>query len=105
MGLVIHESWLFVLLAALATARLTRLVNEDAILDPPRAWVQQHASDAVSYLVTCPWCVSIYVGGGVAGATYAWHAYWPVQVGLIALAASMVTGVLAQAVVNMEASS
>lgn len=103
MGPVIHAAWLLVLLVFLATARLTRLVNEDAILDGPRAWIQRRAGDTLTYFVSCPWCVSIWASAAVAGATYAWHDYWEVQVALLALSASMVTGVLAQIVVNLEA--
>lgn len=95
MGDVIHETWLLILLAILATARLTRLVTEDAVLDVPRAWMQRKGG-ALAYFVQCPWCVSIWLGGGVAAATYNWPQYAFVQVGLLGLAASHVTGLLAQ---------
>jgi hypothetical protein len=99
---VIHAVWLLVALAALATARLTRLVTDDVIFDAPRAFIQRHGSDGVAFMVTCPWCASIYVSGAVAGVTYAWHQFWPVQIALLALASSMLTGVLAQIVKGVE---
>lgn len=102
MGRVIHQTWLLVLLAVLATARLTRLINDDAILDRPRAWVQRGGESKLAYFVTCPWCVSIWVGACVAVATYDWHAYGVVQVGLLMLAASHVTGMLAVITVRVE---
>lgn len=91
-----------IILAVLATARLTRLVNEDAILDGPRAWMTEHAGPKTVYLIHCPWCVSIYLGAGVAAATYNWPTYWPVQVGLLGLAASWLTGLLAVIVGKLE---
>ena len=93
---MIGAPWLLVVLAVLATARLTTLVNDDYLLAPARAWADRSGPDWLVYWVQCPWCVSVWAGGAVAGATYAWHAYWPVQVGLLALAASYVTGALAE---------
>lgn len=96
MGDVIRESWLLVLLAVLATARLTVLVVDDYITTRLRAWVGDHGPDWAVYLVQCAWCVSIYTGAAVAAAVYAWPDTWPVQVALIGLAASYVTGTLAE---------
>lgn len=89
-------AWLLVLLAVLATARLTRLVVRDAITDPPRAWLAQHAGPGVTYLVHCRWCASIWLGVGVAAAVYNWPARWWVAIPLIGLAASHITGLLAR---------
>lgn len=52
-------------LIALASYRLTRLVNLDVITTRPRKWAQRQASGKLEYFVTCPWCVSIYVAGAV----------------------------------------
>lgn len=98
---MIHAPWLLVVLTVLAVARLTRLVTADVILQPARAWLVRHRplhddrDDWLVYLVHCRWCASIWLAFPTAGAVYAWHAYWPVQVGLIALAASLVTPLLA----------
>jgi hypothetical protein len=56
---------------ALATYRLTRLAVVDEF--PPAEWVRQKVlgwSDGgpASYLITCPYCVSVYVGFGVLAA-------------------------------------
>jgi hypothetical protein len=63
-----------VLVGALAVARLTRLVIEDEITSPLRDRITQWADGAddatsasVRYLLTCPWCVSIWTAAGWAG--------------------------------------
>lgn len=77
------------LLLSLVVARVTRLITEDTILDEPRRWlldklwewrrpanVHQQAWEPpylrkkIHYLLTCPWCSSLYVSAGVIGATY-----------------------------------
>lgn len=92
---MIHSAWLIVVLTMLAVARATRLVNEDAIFDRQRTWLLARSPDKVGYLITCPWCVSIWVAAAGAPIVYFWHCTWPVQIGLLALAASHVTGLLA----------
>jgi len=88
---------LLIVVAALATARVTRLITQDRIFDAPRNAVLRALPDGhlIAYLVTCDWCVSIYtgtltaVGGGYAG-------WWPwAAVPAVALAFSYVTGWLA----------
>lgn len=79
---------------ALATYRLTKLVIDDYITEPLRDKVYAKFGDPadskVSYLVTCPWCVSIYIGIGVVAArTIAPKAWRPLA---YALAFSGVTG-------------
>jgi hypothetical protein len=95
-------AWLLVLLAVLATARLTRLVARDAISDPARAWLHERGPEWLTYLVHCPWCVSIWLGAGVAAATYNWPARWWVVIPLVALTASYVTGALALLTARLE---
>ena len=95
------------LLAALACARLTRLVTTDKLTEPLRlrvlTWIVRRALDKerdpeeslLAYLVTCSWCVSVYVGAGTAGAWAAWgDQRWFTAV-CAALAFSYVTGALA----------
>lgn len=55
------------LIDALATYRLTRLVYQDEITAPMRAKAFEQIkklptplADKLAYLLTCPWCVSIY---------------------------------------------
>lgn len=61
------------LLALGATARIVRLITDDAILGKLRAWVIRKTGDPdhwAPYLLHCPWCVSPYVGGAIF--TCAW---------------------------------
>ena len=89
---------LSLLLTLLATARVTRLVTEDAITERPRTWTlsKLHPDHLPAYLVTCPWCVSVYAGGALAGAWYAWGDTRVFTAAVAALAASHVAGFLAQ---------
>lgn len=81
---------------ALATFRLTRLVVEDELTSPIReaVWKRYDASDTkIGYLLTCPWCVSIWVGVGVVAARRIAPSAWePVAA---VLAGSTVTGMIA----------
>lgn len=96
MACVDVPTWLLVLLALLAVARVTRLVVEDAILDGPRALVLRHARPGglLAYLLGCPWCVSVWAGFGLAGLVVPLGDTWPVQVLVLGLAASQATGLL-----------
>jgi hypothetical protein len=109
---------------ALAVARVTRLVGEDVLLDGPRervvawAWARKYGTEPsleatprplwmlvranrglepkLAYLITCPWCASIYVGA-VAAPLWYWLGSSPwLLVPAAALAFSYVTGFLAQ---------
>lgn len=101
---------------ALAVARVTRLLVEDRILDRPRnalllrAWdratgdrgvslLAMHDPDAekplAAYLMTCPWCVSIYVGAVAAPLAYFWGSSPWLLIPALALAFSYTTGWLA----------
>jgi hypothetical protein len=52
----------------LATARLTRLVVDDELTAPARDYVQgRWPSTKLAYLVTCPYCMSIWTGVVVVG--------------------------------------
>jgi hypothetical protein len=101
------------LVYALAVARVTRLVTSDKLTEMPRTrleiklWQrfapQVPASDwhrAVPplpvYLLTCPWCVSVYVGAVAAPlVAFLGDSYW-VFVPALALAFSHFTGLLAK---------
>lgn len=55
-------------LEVLATARLTRLITQDEIMEPIRDEIAGRApSSRLAYLVTCPICVSVWAGAVVAG--------------------------------------
>jgi hypothetical protein len=49
------------LLYALATARMVRLIMKDKILDWPRNWWLKHAPEGSMrrYWITCSWCVPV----------------------------------------------
>lgn len=80
-------------IAMLATYRLTRLVTADKITQPIRVWVIGR-SDWFGYLVTCDWCLSIWVAPFPAVAVLIWGDITAVQVGLVALGVSGATGLL-----------
>src|SRR5688572_6745591 len=103
-------TWLLVVLVVVAIHRLTRLavadeiplvkVPRDAIVgwldpDPPKRAPLRGFGRSVAYLMTCPWCMSMWVGGFVVWAT-AYLVGLPVPV-LVWLAASSVTGWAASA--------
>ena len=66
--------YLTLLLAALATARLTRMVTTDRITQAPRHALLRRLDPKglPAYLVVCDWCASVYLGAGVAAAWWAW---------------------------------
>lgn len=73
---------------ALAVYRLTRLVTEDTILDRPRDWILENAPDRLAYLVSCPFCVSIYAGGLATLARTVFPRAWTPLSRLLALSAA-----------------
>lgn len=85
-------------LAMLATARLTRLVTTDRITAGPRSWLITRLPEEslISYLVVCDWCVSVYTGALVAGSWWLWGGHTWYTVLMAALALSYAAGFLAQ---------
>lgn len=92
--------WAALLLTTIAVARLTRLVTADFIMLPFRRWVINHWSEdsAITYLVHCSWCLSMWVA---VPAAIAWaflllplHLWW--LAAPAALTMSYVTGLLSQ---------
>lgn len=106
--------WLVVVLIALTTYRLTRLIVDDRISKPvvdrvqewaERRWIAKRPDSdtnsdqwqsSVAYLFSCPWCVSVYVAGAVTVVVDAWFEPVALPV-LVAVVASGVTGLLATA--------
>lgn len=76
----------------LASRRLTRLVIEDEITQEFREWIHNNPNipGKVKYLITCPWCVSIYTAALVTLT----RKHSP-QLNTI-LASSQVTGLMAE---------
>jgi hypothetical protein len=60
--------------AALATARVTRLITTDVITEPLRVRIirRLNTEGKLAYAIVCDWCSSIYVGAAVAGTWWAW---------------------------------
>lgn len=100
---------LTVLLVILATHRITTFIVSDKLIEGPREaiqmwaerrWLEKHPgveeSDTwqskLAYLLSCPWCVSPWVGGAVTLGTM-WTVGLPSPI-LVWLAASSVTGLL-----------
>lgn len=83
------------IVAAFAVARLTRLIVDDQITIGFRRWVLQKWGDESwqSYLMTCPWCMSIWVGAPIMPVAVIWPNQWIIAA-LAVPAASMVTGLL-----------
>jgi hypothetical protein len=85
-------------IAALVTARVTRLITTDRITQAPRTWLlsRLNSEGLAAYLVVCDWCTSVYVGLGVGVVGLAvglWSWPWIVPLGL---AFSYVAGMLAR---------
>lgn len=84
--------------AALVTARITRLITTDRITQAPRGWIlaRLDSEGLAAYLIVCDWCASFYAGLAVAGAgawAGLWSWWWTVPLGL---AFSYVAGWLAR---------
>ena len=64
--------------AALATARMTRLITTDHITAAPAGGRSSRLDPEglLAYLVVCDWCASVYVGAAVAGTWWAWGDTW-----------------------------
>lgn len=82
--------------AALATARITRLITADVITEPLRIAVfkRLNTEGKFAYLLSCDWCASVYVGAGVAASWWAWGDTKIWAASMIALSASYAAGFL-----------
>lgn len=85
----------------LAVTRLTGLIVEDEITDTPRQAILRHLSEtkpthvALAYLITCHWCVSLWVATVTALTVWAVGTPDWITVCGLALAGSQVAGMLA----------
>ncbi len=85
---------LLVTLVALSTYRLTRLVTADRITQKLREAVIARG-EMVGYLATCDWCLSIWVAPIPSALVIMYPGNRLILVGLLALSASALTGLLA----------
>lgn len=94
--------WLLVVYA-LAVARLTGLTVADSITLPIRARILDWLDDEPNSLgwwigewFSCPWCVSVWIGAGLAPAVW-WYGNQPwLVIPAIALAFSQVAGMTSE---------
>lgn len=95
-----------VVLVCLATFRAAWLIVHDEIAEPIRRLARYtdrrlHGEpepgemQPLTYLVGCPWCVSIYTGTLAAAVTVLWPTNRVILIGLLALTASAVAGIVA----------
>ncbi|MFF1957970.1 hypothetical protein ACFVWX_13390 [Streptomyces sp. NPDC058220] len=85
---------LTLVLAALATARITRLITADRITEAPRNWIIRRLprESLAAYLLVCAWCSSVYVGSGMGAAWWAFGGERWFAAGCAALAFSYAAG-------------
>jgi hypothetical protein len=64
------------LVDGLATYRLVKLIRDDRITEPVRDAVESAQGpperSKVTYLLNCPWCLSIYFGAAVTLGRHRW---------------------------------
>lgn len=89
---------LFWVLAVLACYRLTLLVVADEITSRQRDWLLRRLGPdhKVSYLITCPWCTSVWLAGPVVWSGLAWSNGWAWQLAAGTLATAGAVGFLAR---------
>lgn len=84
----------------LAFARLVVLITSDYITEPPRDRLVTALRDRehfrLSYMVLCPWCVSIWLAIPAAPIIYAYGHHWWLFVPALVLALSAAAGALAR---------
>lgn len=89
-------TWLHALIAAMATFRLTVLVNQDYLTETPRQWLQARLPEKLGYMIGCPWCASFWLGAPVAVVVVFWPTNRVVVVVLLALALSAFAGLVSK---------
>lgn len=83
---------------ALAVARATTFVTDDKLAERARIRFISHVKEGglLEYMITCPWCVSIWIGAPAAFIWWNWPDRWW-SLGIAAWwAFSQITGKLAQ---------
>jgi hypothetical protein len=89
------NGWLL-LLAGLATFRLTVLVNQDFLTETPRLWLQRRLPDKLGYMIGCPWCASFWIAVPVAYATMTWPTNRLLWIVLLSLSLSAFSGLVSK---------
>ena len=83
------------IVAALAVARITRLLVDDRLTVRWRQWIvgRYGTESLMSYLVHCPWCMSMYLAIPIMPIAALFPYPWVVAI-LAIPAASMIAGLL-----------
>lgn len=81
----------------LAVKRLTKLAQEDFLTEPLRNYIYEKfppESHKLGYLLSCPWCLSIWIGAGY----FILRKKYPQTTDYLSsiLTASLVSGVLSE---------
>jgi len=89
-------AWLLVFLIVGATVRLTRLVTADYLLHDVRDWLTERWGEDShrAYLIGCDYCASMWLAVPTATVGWLWGDNRVVAIGLIALTASQIAGML-----------
>lgn len=92
-------AWLQLLIYTLAVARVTGLIYADSVTEDLRdnlvAWLDDRPKTLGSFLaelITCPWCISMWLGGIAAPLVWFFGDSPVMLIPAIALAFSQVTG-------------
>lgn len=95
--------WVVLVVFVLAVTRLTGVLVADEITRPAREALLRRLDEdrashrALTYLTSCFWCASIYVGAILAPLFWLWGDRWPVAIPGLALAGSQCAGMLSDA--------
>ena len=98
MGTIDYVNLLQFILALGTTCRITRFVVKDTLASSFRIWVADRFGEESkpAYLVTCSWCTSMWVAGGVAPlAYYLAESAW-IQIPAMAMTLSYLSGIAAR---------
>lgn len=79
-------------------ARVTRFINADVLAEPLRDWVVRRygADSRPAYLMTCPWCASIWVAAVVVPLAVRFGDRWWLRALGVGAAASYLYGLTAE---------
>lgn len=90
------SGWL-IFLTLIAVYRASRLITSDFITEPIRVWIEnRYGTDSKrAYLVTCNWCLSVYVAPLVVVPVVLWPSNRAVVAIVFSLAASAFAGLIA----------
>jgi hypothetical protein len=85
------------LIAALAGARITRLITTDRIFEAPRLWLINKLDplSLSAYVITCSWCTGLWVACVTLSAAWHWRDSPWLQVPLCAMALAEIIGLIA----------